>query len=482
MAEKSQWNSQLAFLFAMIGAAVGLGNIWRFSYVVYSNGGGTFFIPYLIAIAILGIPFLILEYGIGYSFKDSFSNILKRINPKLEFVSWTLVLLVFIVLIYYMAILSWDLVYLGSSFTFSWGNDVALYFVHNVGGSSTLSNMANFIIPTVIGVLVIWFFVWFISHRDLNDGIGKISMILIPSLFLLMIGIVIYALTLPGAGIGIQTLLQPDWSKLTDINIWLAAFSQILFSLSMGQAIALTYASYLPEGSKLNDNVLIVVLANSSFEVFTAFGIFSILGFMSFTSGTPMVQLVSEGTSLIFVVFPMIFNIMGFAGRILAPVLFLAILFAGITSAVGIFEPMVSSTEEKLNWSRKKTVTLLSIIGCVFSLFFTTGISSYLVGVVDGFVNEFGILFLIAIQCIIFAWIYDVDSLIPVVNENSRFKVGTLWKVIIKYVLPVFLIGMWLVGIYDLFTDVNLFEVTLYIVITVLVLVFSGILTKIKSD
>ena len=482
MAEKSQWNSQLAFLFAMIGAAVGLGNIWRFSYVVYSNGGGTFFIPYLIAIAILGIPFLILEYGIGYSFKDSFSNILKRINPKLEFVSWALVLLVFIVLIYYMAILSWDLVYLGSSFTFSWGNDVALYFVHNVGGSSTLSNMANFIIPTVIGVLVIWFFVWFISHRDLNDGIGKISMILIPSLFLLMIGIVIYALTLPGAGIGIQTLLQPDWSKLTDINIWLAAFSQILFSLSMGQAIALTYASYLPEGSKLNDNVLIVVLANSSFEVFTAFGIFSILGFMSFTSGTPMVQLVSEGTSLIFVVFPMIFNIMGFAGRILAPVLFLAILFAGITSAVGIFEPMVSSTEEKLNWSRKKTVTLLSIIGCVFSLFFTTGISSYLVGVVDGFVNEFGILFLIAIQCIIFAWIYDVDSLIPVVNENSRFKVGTLWKVIIKYVLPVFLIGMWLVGIYDLFTDVNSFEITLYIVITVLVLVFSGILTKIKSD
>ena len=381
-----------------------------------------------------------------------------------------------------MAILSWDLVYLGSSFTFSWGNDVALYFVHNVGGSSTLSNMANFIIPTVIGVLVIWFLVWFISHRDLNDGIGKISMILIPSLFLLMIGIVIYALTLPGAGIGIQTLLQPDWSKLTDINIWLAAFSQILFSLSMGQAIALTYASYLPEGSKLNDNVLLVVLANSSFEVFTAFGIFSILGFMSFTSGTPMVQLVSEGTSLIFVVFPMIFNIMGFAGRILAPVLFLAILFAGITSAVGIFEPMVSSTEEKLNWSRKKTVTLLSIIGCAFSLFFTTGISSYLVGVVDGFVNEFGILFLIAIQCIIFAWIYDVDSLIPVVNENSRFKVGTLWKVIIKYVLPVFLIGMWLVGIYDLFTDVNSFEVTLYIVITVLVLVFSGILTKIKSD
>lgn len=482
MVEKTQWNSQLSFLFAMIGAAVGLGNIWRFSYVVYSNGGGTFFIPYLIAIAILGIPFLILEYGIGYNFKDSFSNILKRINPKLEFVSWVLLLFVFTVLIYYIVILGWDLIYLSSSFTFSWGNDVALYFVKNVGGSSNLSNLSSFIIPTTIGAIIIWVIVWFISHRDLNDGIGKISKILIPSLFIIMIGIVLYALTLPGANIGIQTLLQPDWSKLTDINIWLAAFSQILFSLSMGQAIALTYASYLPENSKLIDNVLLVVFANSSFEIFTAFGIFSILGFMSFSSGTPMVQLVSEGTGLIFVVFPMIFNIMGAMGHILAPLLFLAILFAGITSAVGIFEPMVKSTEDKFNWSRKKTVTVLSIIGCIFSLIFTTGISSYLVGVVDGFVNEFGILFLIAIQCIIFTWIFNVDSLIPVINENSRFKVGSLWKFIIKYVLPCFLIGMWLVGIYSLFTDVDSFEAIVYIVIMVLVLLFSGILTKINTD
>ena len=385
-------------------------------------------------------------------------------------------------MIYYTVILSWDLSYLASSATFSWGTDVALYFVNHVGGSSNISHLTFLIIPTTIGAILIWIIVWFISHRDLNDGIGRISRILIPVLFILMMGIVIHALTLPGAYIGIQTLLQPDWSKLTDINIWLAAFSQILFSLSMGQAIALTYASYLPEGSKLNDNVLLVVFANSSFEVFTAFGIFSILGYMSFSTGIPMVQLVSEGTGLIFVVFPMIFNVMGGVGHILAPALFLAILFAGITSAVGIFEPMVNSTEQKLKWSRKKTVTFLSVGGCAFSLIFTTGISSYLVGIVDGFVNEFGILFLIAIQCIIFAWMYDIDSLIPILNENSRFKVGTVWKSIIKYVLPLFLIGLWLIGAYDLFTNVNSFEVTVDVIIMVLVLVFSGILTRINPD
>lgn len=481
MAEKTQWNSRWAFLLAMIGAAVGLGNIWRFSYVVYSNGGGTFFIPYLIAIAILGIPFLILEYGIGYRSRESLTQIMKKINPKLEYVAWILILFVFIVVIYYMVIVSWDLVYLGSSFTFPWGNDPALYFVKNVGGSSNLSNISSLLIPTTISILVIWIMVWFISHRDLNDGIGKLSKILIPALFVIMAGIIIYALTLPGAGIGIQTLIQPDWTKLTDINIWLAAFSQILFSLSMGQAISLTYASYLPDGSNIIDNVLIVVFANCTFEVFTAFGIFSILGFMSFTTGTPMIQLISEGTGLIFIVFPTIFNIMGVVGHILAPLLCLAILFAGITSAVGIFEPMVNATEEKLNWSRKKTVTFLSIIGCAASLIFATGISSYLVGVVDAFVNEFGILFLIAVQCIIFTWMYDVDSLMVIINENSRFKVGTIWKFIIKYVLPCFLIGIWLIGVFNLFMNLNSFEIMVDIIIMVLVLVFSGVLTKING-
>ena len=118
--------------------------------------------------------------------------------------------------------------------------------------------------------------------------------------------IIIFALTLPGAGIGISALLNPDWQMLWNVNIWLAAFSQIIFSLSMGESISLTYASYLPEGSRLTDNVLIVVFANCAFEIFTSFGIFSILGYMSYTSGTPMVQLVSEGTGLVFVVFPMI--------------------------------------------------------------------------------------------------------------------------------------------------------------------------------
>ena len=480
MSQQAQWDSSLAFIFAMIGAAVGLGNIWRFSYVLYSNGGGSFFIPYFVAIAIMGIPFLILEYGVGFSFKESFFKIMKSIKPQFEIIAWILVLFVFVVVIYYMVILSWDLVYLLSSFTFSWGADAAAFFTETVGGSSNLSNAGFLLIPTTIGVLLLWVLLWFISHRNVDKGIGKISKILIPALFVIMGIIVVYALTLPGADIGISTLLTPDWTKLGDINIWLAAFAQIIFSLSMGQAIALTYASYLPENSKLIDNVFIVVASNSAFEIFTAFGVFSILGYMSATAGTPMVQLITEGTGLIFVVFPMIFNVMGPIGRILAPLLFLAILFAGITSALGFFEPMLNSTSSKLGWSRKKTATILAVIGCAFSLILTTGISSYLVGIIDSFVNQFGILLLIGIQCIIFAWYYGVDKFLPSLNEYSTFKVGKLWSFIIKYLLPVVLIGIWVVGIINLFATAKQFEIIIDLVIIISVMVLAFILTKVK--
>ena len=480
MTEKNQWDNSISFIFAMIGAAVGLGNIWRFSYVLYSNGGGAFFIPYFIAIFIMGIPFLILEYGVGFSFKESFSKILKKIDGRLEIIAWILVLFVFIVVIYYMVILSWDLVYLLTSFSFGWGADTAAYFTNTVGGSADLAKGGIFLVPTTICVILMWIVLWYVSHKDVEKGIGKVSKVLIPALFIIMAIIVIYALTLPGHMIGIDALLRPKWSMLLDINIWLAAFAQIIFSLSMGQAIALTYASYLPKASKLTDNVLIVVASNSAFEIFTAFGVFSILGYMSLNSGMALSKLVTEGTGLVFIVFPMIFNVMGTMGRILAPLLFLAILFAGITSALGFFEPMLSSTSSKFGLSRKKTATILSIIGCIFSVLLTTGISSYLVAIIDSFVNEFGILLLIGVQCIIFAWIYGIDHFIPILNENGILKVGTKWTFVIKYLLPIALFVMWAYGIFVLFTSAATFEIIIDLMIIVVVLVIGFILTKLS--
>ena len=479
--KNSQWNSIFTFIMAMIGLTIGIGNIWRFSYVLYSNGGGSFFIPYIIAILIMGIPFLILEYGLGFTFKKSFSSLMRSIRPEFEIVAWMLVLFVFVVVIYYMVILGWDFVYFLNSFTFGWGNDPSSFFTACVGGNSDLASSATILLPTLICTLVLWAIFWVVSIKDVDDGIGRLSTILIPLLFIIMIFIFIYSFTLPGSYIGITTLITPNWSALLDINVWLAAFGQIIFSLSIGQAMVYTYASYLPENTKLIDEVLIVVIANSLYEIFVAFGVFSILGYMSLTSSIPMNELISQGTGLIFIVFPQIFNAMGPIGHIIAPLLFLSILFAGITSSFALFEPLLSSMCDKFRWSRKKGVTILVLVACACTIIYSTGISSYLVEIVDEFVNNFGILILIGVQAIIFGWFYGVEKVMPALNEYSTFKVGKKWAFIIKYLLPVILIVMWIFGIIKLFHETNSFGLIVDLIITAVVVGLSILLTKMNG-
>lgn len=480
MTNTSQWNSVYTFILAMIGLTIGIGNIWRFSYVLYSNGGGSFFIPYFIAVFVMGIPFLILEYGLGFSLKKSFSKLMHDIRPEFEVIAWMLVLFVFIVVIYYMVILAWDLIYFISSFTSAWGSDPTAFFINNVGGNSNLTSSISIILPTFISVIVLWSIFWYVSNHDVNSGIGMISKVLMPLLFILMIIIFIYSLSLPGFSFGITTLFTPNWNTLLDVRVWLAAFAQIIFTLSIGQAMVYTYASYLSDNTKLIDDVLIVVASNSFYEMFVAFGVFSILGYMSLMSSVPINELITSGSSLIFIIFPRIFNVMGPAGYILAPLLFLSILFAGFTSSFALFEPLLSSVIAKFDLSRKKGVTILTIVACIFSLLFATSIGSYFLEIVDSFVNEFAILILIGVQSIIFAWFYGLDKIVPVLNEFSTFNVGKKWIFTIKYLLPVIIIVIWIYGVMNLFSDATFFEIIVDLIITFTVLGLSVFLTKVN--
>ena len=480
--KKQEWNSNFAFMMAMIGSAVGLGNIWRFPNVLYSHGGGSFMIPYIISLFLLGISFVLVEYAVGFKFKKSIARILFSIKTKLEPVAWFILLIVFLITTYYVCVVGWDLIYIVLSFTKAWGSNPDIYFANNVLHSTDSISGIFTIVPNVlISVFIIWLIAWLILKRDLNDGIGRVSQILLPLLCLIVVGIVAFSLTLPGASEGYTQIFTPDWSALTNLDVWLAAFGQIVFSLSLGMAIAMTYASYLPEGSKLVDNALIVAFSNSGFEIFNSIGIFSILGFMTVTSGIPFDNLVTEGSGLAFVVFPQVFNIMGPAAYVIGPLFFICILFAGITSVIALLEGVCYSISEKFLIERKKTATVVCIVGFLISAIFATGIGSTILGVFDAYLNNFALLFAVLLECIIFGWIYKFDDLIDILNKNSNIKVGKTWKIVIKYILPFCILGLWIQGIYSTISTADGLSITIMAILTIVILIVPAIFTKLPA-
>ncbi|OED29887.1 sodium-dependent transporter [Methanosphaera sp. WGK6] len=479
---KQKWDSNLSFLFAMIGSAVGLGNIWRYPYVAYTNGGGSFLIPYIVSIICMGIPLLFVEYGAGFKFKAGMSKIVREINKKYEYLGWFILTPTFFILTYYCCVVAWDLIYLPLSFTKGWGASPDNFFTNIVLDAGNPGGLFHIAILVLCAVVIVWFILWFISHRNLNEGVGKFNKIFIPLLFVMMIIIVLSAITLPGASIGIAKLLTPNLSAIFDLNIWLAAFGQILFSLSVGMSIALAYASYLDDKTDLPKNALTVAIANSLFEIFTAIGVFAILGYMSTTHNIPIDQLVSQGTGLAFVVFPQIFNVMGTLGYIIGPLFFFCLLFAGLTSNISVIEPLALAISDKFALSRSKAVTIVCGAGFIISLIYTTSMGGDLLGIVDTFANNFGVVFNVILEIIIFAWIYGLENIIPSINKNAKFlKLGHKWTILVKYVILVIVLCIWISGIVTTLLSGETLTVTVELILFIALIGIPAVLTKLPA-
>ena len=479
MAE-NEWGSNLSFILAMIGSAVGLGNIWRYPYVLYSNGGGAFYIPYIVAILLMGIPFLILEYGVGYDFKSSFAKAVKKIDSRWEYLGWFLPVAVFMIMIYYSAILGWDGIYMILSFFKGWGADPNTYFTTTLlHSSSSFSGLLQFIPLIAVAMLVGWVIIWFISHRDLEEGLGRVSKVLVPLLFVIMVVIVGFSLTLPGASIGLSELFHPNWALLGNFEIWMAAFGQIVFSLSLGMSIAFTYASYTKDDADLITNTISIALANSLFENFAALGVFSILGYMSLQSGTAVADLVTQGTGLVFIVYPTVFNVLGQWAYVLGPLFFLTVYLAGLTSILSTIEPLSFSIQNKFGLTRSKTMTLLIIVGALISMIYATAYGGSILGYVDTFINQIALLLGIIFECIIFAWIFKAEKLIDFLNSRSKtIKLGKWWVIIVKYILPIFILIVWIGGMMDVIKS-STFEQLVFTVISAAVLLIGTLVLTI---
>ncbi|WP_018248501.1 sodium-dependent transporter [Orenia marismortui] len=440
MSEENQWGSRLGFILATVGSAVGLGNIWRFSYVSYENGGGAFLIPYLVALLTTGIPLLILEFSFGKKMRGSTVLAYKKLKKKWEWVGWWPVLSVFVLLTYYVVIISWSLKYIYYALSQAWGsNPEAFFYSEHLNLTSGIESIGGINITILLSVVAIWFINYIIVYNGVEKGIEKASKIFMPLLALLMLIITVRGITLPGAVAGINKFLEPDFSQLLNSKVWLAAYGQIFFTLSVCFGVMITYASYLPKDSDIVNNSFIAALANCGFSFIVGIGVFGILGYMATQTGTPFEDVVTQSIGLAFIAFPKAINMLPAFSTLFGVLFFSALVIAGISSSISMVEAVVKALNDKFAWSRRKASTIVALAGLLGSLIFTTGAGLYFLDIIDYFNMQFAIVSIGIIQCIVLGWIYKASKLRDYFNPISNFQIGSWWDIMIKYFTPIIL-------------------------------------------
>lgn len=441
--KREAFGGRWIFILAAMGSAIGLGNIWRFPYIAYENGGGAFIIPYLVALLSAGIPLLFFDYAIGHRFKGSPPLAFRRMAKWTETIGWWKAMICVVIGLYYAAILGWAASYIFFSSTEAWGDDANAFFFEEYLQVSDSPSLDFTIVPGVFWpMLAIWVAVLIVLGIGVRRGIGIASAIGIPILVVMFLVLVGISLTLEGAVGGLDALFTPNWEALLSPGVWVAAYGQIFFSLSVGFGIMITYSSYLKKRTNLTGSGMVVGFSNSGFEILAGIGVFSALGFMAQASGVAVGDVVESGIGLAFVAFPEIISQAPLGlGPIIGVLFFGSLLFAGFTSMISILEVTLSAVKDKTGWSR---VTVVSTFGVALALLSLVGFGTtsglHLLDVSDYFVNQFGIVAAALVAVVSVSWLLRrLGRMVDHLNKVSSFRLGTVYKFLIGLVLPVVL-------------------------------------------
>ncbi len=451
LAERENWDSRYLFVMAAIGSAVGLGNVWRFPYVCYENGGGAFLIPYFIAIFTAGIPLMILEFSIGHWARGSPPKAFIKIGRKWEWAGWLSVLLPFTVATYYIVIMSWCFSYMIYSIDLRWGINSESFFLNKyLGVSNQIWDINGISIPVLLGLIVMWFLIFIILYKGVKR-IGKIVAWTVPIPTILLIILTIRGLTLPGSIDGLAYYLTPDFNKLLDGNVWIAAYAQVFFSLGVAQGIMITYSSFLKKKSDLNNNAFIISLADAGTSFLAGFTVFSIVGYLAISQNISINTLGDKiaGPYLTFITYPTAISLLPLAANFFGIIFFIALLTFGIDSAFSMIEPIADGIKNKWKISKTKTTAILCSIGFLISLIFTTNSGLYILDIFDHFIANYGLVIIGLIECLILGWMFKVYKLREHANESSDIKIGIWWDFIIKFLIPILLLTLLFVGFYQ---------------------------------
>ncbi|MBE0523754.1 MAG: sodium-dependent transporter [Methanosarcinales archaeon] len=420
---REKWSSRTGFLLAGIGSAVGLGNVWRFPYIVGQNGGGAFLIPYIIAIFVLGLPLMILEFSVGREFKGSVVSSMKKIKGHLRWVGIIVVIVTIIVLSYYLVVTGWTISYL----------------ILTLLGKNIIFDEFTLTYYSPIFFIAVTIITSYIVRKGIKGGIEKTSTIMVPALGILMMAMVIYALTLPNAFQGISFYLTPDFSRLSDYSVWAAAFGQAFFSLSVGSGILLTYGSYLDEKISIPNNSIIITVSDLFISFVSGLVVFSIVFSFGFEP--------AAGPKLAFSTIPLIFDKVPY-GFLLEAVFFLLLFFAALTSAISMMEVGVSTLVDELKMTRHKATSLLTLVILVlgfpaalsYSGMKLTVFNTPVFDLMDTLFGSIGLMVTALLISVSVTWFMDNKVMKDQMERNTHWNASKIVFVLVKYVIPIILI------------------------------------------
>lgn len=458
--KRDSWGSRLGIIMAVAGSAVGLGNFLRFPVQAAKNGGGAFMIPYFIALLLVGIPLMWIEWSIGRyggGFEHSTApGVFHSLWEKNRFIKYFGVIGIFgplVIMIYYTYIESWTLAYSFFSITQKYANIVdqasMQSFLKGFQGleknqyfSSMIPAYTFFIITFIVNMIVL--------KHGIRGGIEKFCRIALPTLFLFGVILAIRVLTLGTPNLqnpdwnisnGLGYLWNPDFSQLKSAKVWLAATGQIFFTLSVGIGVIITYASYLKKGDDVALSGLTAVGMNEMAEVILGASIIIPAAFVFFG---PMAigDIANSGAfNLGFVTMPLIFSKMPFSE--LFGFLWFGLLFlAGVTSSVSLAQPAIAFLEDEFNVSRSKAVAIFGAVTfflCNAAIFF---LGNGVVDELDFWGGTFCLVLFATVEVILFGWIFGINKAWEEVHHGADMKIPEIYKYIIKYVTPIFLLAV----------------------------------------
>jgi NSS family neurotransmitter:Na+ symporter len=448
---RGTWGSKLKFILAAAGSAIGLGNVWRFPTYTGLHGGAAFVLVYIIAVCIVGIPLLIAELTIGRHTQRNPVGAFKAISPgsKWFIVGYLGIITGVFILSYYSVIAGWVVgyIFVTASGSFKGGEKELIERIFEVV-------TPNPFIPILLLFIVIAITTYIIS-RGVQKGIEGWTKVLMPLLFLLLIGLAIRSLTLPGAFKGIQFYLSPDLSKIDSLVI-IGAIGQALFSLSLGMGTMLTYGSYLSKKEDIFSSSIWVAVADTG-VAFTA-GLVIFPALFTIPGLSP-----AEGPSLIFKVLPVIFSKIP-GGLIFGTAFFILLTIAAITSTISLLEVPTAYLVDEKKWKRWKSAILLGFISFLLGIPSALSMGSVkflssipiiridFLSLMDIIWGNLSLIIGSLFIAIFVGWKWGVKNAVDEIESaGKRFALKNLWKVLIKFITPLAIIIILLNTVYNYF-------------------------------